>query len=103
MLRIGGALLGVALVGAACGASGGPAAPAPPDAAPPAAPSPAAGPTPEAMERVGDKNSARALAREAGYAVHAAAQSNTIRAVGLVAPWAQEPRLAITGWWHAKR
>jgi SM-20-related protein len=23
--------------------------------------------------------------------------------VGLVAPWAQEPRLAITGWWHAKR
>lgn len=23
--------------------------------------------------------------------------------VGLVAPWAREPRLAITGWWHAKR
>lgn len=22
--------------------------------------------------------------------------------VGLVAPWASEPRLAITGWWHAK-
>jgi hypothetical protein len=22
--------------------------------------------------------------------------------VGLVAPWAREPRLAITGWWHAK-
>jgi Rps23 Pro-64 3,4-dihydroxylase Tpa1-like proline 4-hydroxylase len=21
--------------------------------------------------------------------------------VGLVAPWAQQPRLAITGWWHA--
>ena len=21
--------------------------------------------------------------------------------VGVVAPWAQEPRLAITGWWHA--
>lgn len=23
--------------------------------------------------------------------------------VGLVAPWATEPRLAITGWWHIKR
>jgi Rps23 Pro-64 3,4-dihydroxylase Tpa1-like proline 4-hydroxylase len=23
--------------------------------------------------------------------------------VGLVAPWASEPRLAITGWWHVKR
>ena len=23
--------------------------------------------------------------------------------VGVVAPWALEPRLAITGWWHAKR
>lgn len=22
--------------------------------------------------------------------------------VGVVAPWAQEPRLAITGWWHAR-
>jgi SM-20-related protein len=22
--------------------------------------------------------------------------------VGVVAPWAQQPRLAITGWWHAK-
>lgn len=26
----------------------------------------------------------------------------TVHHVGLVAPWAQEPRLAITGWWHVK-